>query len=67
MNTRCQKVNAIAEIIFDMMLHSELEVTGRSIDSILIMITDASQTQLMVLAVMTPRAKGYDSPARRRP
>ena len=43
MNTPDQNVNVIAELVFDMMLHSELEVTGRSIDSILNMITHASQ------------------------
>ena len=42
-NTRDQNVNVIAELVFDMMLHSELDVIGRSIDSILNMITDASQ------------------------
>ena len=40
MNTPDQNVNVITELVFDMMLHSELEVTGRSIDSILNMITD---------------------------
>ena len=43
MNTPDQNVNAVAELVFDMILHSELVVTGRSIDSILNMITDASQ------------------------
>ena len=43
MNTHCQNANAVAELVFDMMLQSELEVTGRSIDSILNMITYASQ------------------------
>ena len=42
-NTPDQNVNVIAELVFDMMLHSELEVTGRNVHSILNMITDASQ------------------------
>ena len=69
LNTCCLHVNTIAELVFDMMLHTELEVTGRSIDSILNMITDASQgdtAHIMVAAVMSPRAKGYDSSDRRR-
>ena len=33
MNTNCLHVNTIAKFVFDMMLHSELEVTGRSFDS----------------------------------
>ena len=32
MNTPEQNVNAVAEVVFDMMLHSEFEVTGRSIE-----------------------------------
>ena len=45
MNTPDQNVNVIAELVFDVMLHSELEVNGRNIDSIrnMNMITDASQ------------------------
>ena len=42
MNTHCLRVNTIAELVFDMMLQSELEVTGRSIDPILNMITGVS-------------------------
>ena len=56
-----QNLNAVAEIVFDKMLHSEFEVTGRSVDSILNMITDASQADaahVMVPAEMIPRAKG---------
>ena len=64
LNTCCLHVNTIAKLVFDMMLHTELKVIGRSIDSILNMITDASQgdtAHIMVAAVMSPRAKGYDS------
>ena len=39
MNTPDHNVNAVAEDVFDMMLNSELEVTDRSNDSILNMIT----------------------------
>ena len=45
MNTPDQNVNVIAELVFDMMLHSEYEVTGRSIDSILNIISDVSQAE----------------------
>ena len=58
MNTPDQNANVIAELVFDMMLHSELGVTGRSIDSILNMITDASQAEtahIRELRSMTPQ------------
>ena len=32
MNTPGQNVNDVAELVFDMMLHSELEAAGRSIE-----------------------------------
>ena len=42
-NTPEHNVNAVAKLVFGMMLNSEVEVTDRSIGSILNMITGASQ------------------------
>ena len=67
MNTPGQNVNDFAELLFDMMFHSEFEVTGRSIalhtilhESILNIITDASHTDMALIkvsTVMNPKAK----------
>ena len=64
MNTPDHNVNAVADLVFDMMLNSEVEVTDRSVDSILNMITGASQAD--TAHIREPRSVTPQADAARR-